>query len=131
MVDSIPEPLYSSPAIQRQLRLEQLECLIRSGSGQQLDNWLNEYLDLGLELAAAAGKRQLPALQESWLRRIYTHIRNTAICDQCNDGQRQRCLECLYQPYFALRHLYSGSLDGQMHLRRLSQDLSTVSRYLL
>ncbi|MCY0964881.1 hypothetical protein [Parathalassolituus penaei] len=131
MVDSVPEALYSHHGNERQHRLEQLESLIRSAGGQQLESWLNEYLDLGLELAAAAGARRLPALQESWLRRIYTHIRNTAICDHCNDGQRQRCLECLYQPYFALRHLYSGSRDGQMHLRRLSQDLSTVSRYLL
>lgn len=122
---------YTSPLPERQQRLERLESLIRTATGNQLDQWLNEYLDIGLELAAAAGERSLPALQESWLRRVYTHLRNTAICDHCNDGQRQRCLECLYQPYFALRHLYEKTDNGESHLRRLSQDLSTVSRYLL
>lgn len=114
-----------------QQRLEQLEGLIRHGEGARLPRWLDEYLDLGLELAASAGSHNLPALQESWLRRIYTHLRNTAICDRCDEQERQHCLNCLYQPYFALRHLYQNSPDGQLLLRRLSQDLAVVSRYLL
>src|SRR5690606_16017475 len=62
------------PVVQQ---LEQLEQQIRSHKGLELHaDWLNEYLDLGLEMACTAGQRQLTALQESWLTRLYNTLRD-------------------------------------------------------
>lgn len=126
-----PWPLLTSGSSNSR-RLEQLEQLIPlQNNAVLLTLWVNEYLDIGLDLAAEAGSRHLPALQESWLRRLYSHLRNTAFADDCNPHCRQLCLESLYQPFFALRHLYRQQPQGRLCIRRLSQDLSASTRYLI
>jgi len=113
-------------------RLEVLEHRIRYYRGDVLHpDWINEYIDLGLDLADNAQQQHLCALQESWLKRIYLTLRDTAFCPDCSEGWRQQCLEFLYQPFFALQHVYRAQSDGRSKIRRLFKDLSLLTRYVM
>lgn len=113
-------------------RLEQLEQHIHQHQSDVLHpEWLNEYIDLGLELAEQAGQRDLLPLQESWLKRIYKTLRDAAFNLQCHESWRQQCLDFLYQPFFALQHFYRAQPDGRQRVRLLFKDLSMISRYVV
>jgi hypothetical protein len=116
-------------------RLEALEKRLKDnrsqGSAEETQEYLNEYLNLGLELASQAEHKNLPALKESWLRRMHGQLRSVAFCDQCSKPCRQQCLQCLYQTFFALKHHYESVPDGELHLKRLNSDMSTMTRYLM
>lgn len=114
------------------LRLEKLENTIRTYHGDKPHiEWLNDYLDMGLELAQEAGERNLTRLQESWLRRIYNTLRDTGVNVSCNEVWRHQCLEYLYQPFFALQHLYRAQPGGGSRIKTLSRDYSFISRYVI
>ncbi len=116
------------------LRLEQLEREIRNSNSSNdgyLRLWLNEYLDIGLELADIARQNQLSSLQESWLKRLYRFLRDTAFRLDCCECCRTQCLEYLYQPYFALRHVYQADNNGEQKIRRMNKDLEVIARYVL
>ena len=113
-------------------RFETLDATIRQYRGsQQRCDLLNDYLDTGLELATDAGFKGLTRLQESWLRRVYTTLRDAGLNSECGELWRQSCLESLYQPFFALSHLYRNRPDGRYALRYLSREMQVISGYLL
>ncbi|MFC3680321.1 hypothetical protein [Bacterioplanoides pacificum] len=113
-------------------RLETLEQRIKRYQGNVLHpEWLNEYIDLGLELAQDASQRHLQPLQESWLKRIYNTLRDTAFNLDCQECWRQQCLEFLYQPFFALQHFYREHPAGRQKIRLLFKDLNMISRYVV
>lgn len=113
-------------------RLEQLEDLLRNSlTDASLRNWLEEYMDIGLELANAAHCKHQLVLQESWLKRLFCFLRDTAFRQDCRPLCRHLCLEYLYQPYFALRHVYQSDINGEQKMRRINKDLEVIARYVL
>lgn len=113
-------------------RLEQLEKRIHDYRGNiRHPEWLDEYIDLGLELAENAGQRKLQPLQESWLKRIYKTLRDTAFNLSCHENWRQQCLDFLYQPFFALQHFYRDQPNSKLKVRLLFKDLSMITRYVV
>lgn len=113
-------------------RLERLEARIQRYSGDvQHPEWIDEYIDLGLELAEYAGSREFIPLQESWLKRIYKTLRDTAFNLECHENWRQQCLDFLYQPFFALQHFYRDQPNGKTKVRLLFKELSVMTRYVV
>ncbi|KZZ42665.1 MAG: hypothetical protein MK185_12040 [Saccharospirillaceae bacterium] len=113
-------------------RLEVLESRIQRYGGDILHpEWIDEYIDLGLELAEHAGQRNFQPLQESWLKRIYRTLRDTAFNLDCHENWRQQCLDFLYQPSFALQHFYREQPNGKLKIRLLFKDLSMITRYVV
>ncbi|TNC91730.1 hypothetical protein [Thalassolituus sp.] len=113
-------------------RFDSLDNMIRNYHGEQLrSDLLNDFIDTGLELATDAGNKGLSRLQESWLRRIYTTLRDSGINSELPAHWRQACLESLYQPFFALQHIYQSRRDGRYALRYLSREMQVISGYLL
>lgn len=113
-------------------RLEVLENLIQHHNDAILHpEWLDEYIDLGLELAEYAGQRNLLPLQESWLKRMYNTLRDTAFNLDCHENWRQQCLDFLYQPFFALQHFYRVQPNGRQRIRALFRDLTMITRYIV
>jgi len=121
------------PAMQIINQPEQIRLLILedkiSHCGSVPDKlWLNDYLDLGLELACRAGERRLLKLQTSWLRRIYRTFTAAALNTDAPAYWRAVCSDYLYQPYFALLHLYRKNPADQQQLKCLMQEFSSVCR---
>lgn len=115
-------------------RFEALEQSIRDYRGEQPQvRWLEQYLDAGLELACNAGQKQLWALQESWLHRVYRTLRDTGLNLNASNAWRRACLEALYQPFFALRHLPRGQQDPRcgQRLHVILRDFAVISRHLV
>ncbi|WP_028293237.1 hypothetical protein [Oceanobacter kriegii] len=124
-------PLASARFEAETCRLELLEHRIRSEQNEtRLAMWIDSYLDMGLELASHAALNKLPCLQESWLRRMYNLLRDAAFLNHSRAVNRTLCLENLYQPYFALRHLYSAQPDRRACLKNLSRDMAVTAQYL-
>lgn len=112
-----------------QSRLEQLELKIRDHQGPDLHaDWLNEYLDLGLELASASQDIRLKQLQEGWLRRVYNTLRDAALNPKASGSWRHQCLDYLYQPFFVLSQIYRQEPSRLYRLRTLKNEFATVSR---
>ena len=91
---------------------------------------LNQYLDAGLDLAEAAGRQQLLSLQESWLRRTWVTLRNSALLGHRNEAWSHQCLIGLYQLFFVFRHLLQERPDSKRRLLSLTRDMSLMSRHL-
>ena len=120
-------PLPLRPPLEH--RLEQLEQQIRSYAGNEPHaDWLNEYLDLGLEMACVASERQLQPLQESWLNRLYNTLRDAAVNPAAGSHWRHLCLDYLYQPFFVLSHLYRQQPGRSFRLRSLLHEFAMLSR---
>lgn len=113
-------------------RLEQLEGTLKNHmSYASLCPCLEEYLDIGLELANEAHQKRQLVLQESWLKRLFCFLRDTAFRQDCHPECRKQCLDYLYQPYFALRHIYQSDINGEQKMRRINKDLEVIARYVL
>ena len=91
---------------------------------------LNEYIDLGLDMADKAGFANRIQLQESWLKRVYKTLFETTLDLVEPEYWRELCREYLYQPLFALKYLYRNHPQGQRRIQMLYQELSVTSRYL-
>jgi hypothetical protein len=116
-------------------RFHQLESTIRHcpKGMQQLalqEAHLNEYIDLGLDMASKAGLFNHTQLQESWLKRVYKTLFETTLDLVEPEHWRELCREYLYQPLFALKYLYRNHPQGQHRVQKLYQELSVTSRYL-
>mgnify|MGYP000648669501 CR=1 FL=1 len=126
-----PEPLYQPEHLQR---FQILESNIRHfSSAEDLKNQeakLNEYIDLGLDMANKAHLKNRIQLQESWLKRVYKTLFETTIDLVEPESWRQLCREYLYQPLFALKHLYRNHPQGKLRLRAMCSELSVTGRYL-
>lgn len=92
--------------------------------------WLNEYIDLGLDMADQARSSNHVRLQESWLRRVYTTLFETALDLVQPEYWRNLCMDYLYQPLFALEHLYRAQPQGSKRIRALYYELSVTTRYM-
>ena len=130
-------PACSSAEISHLQRFQQLESDIRHyqqlSHGQNLNiktEWLNEYIDLGLNMAQQAESANRTQLQESWLKRVYNTLFETALDLVQPDQWRNLCRDYLYQPLFALQHLYRSQPNGDRRIRALYHELSVTSRYL-
>lgn len=130
-------PASSSAEISHLQRFQQLESDIRHYQQQSRGNrqhmkveWLNEYIDLGLDMAQQAKSANHIQLQESWLKRVYSTLFETALDLVQPDHWRNLCREYLYQPLFALQHLYRSQPNGERRVRALYHELSVTSRYL-
>lgn len=116
-------------------RLEQLEALMNPSCSQALHSqalhpeWLDEYLDIGLELAEHAGDKSLWALQESWLKRIYRHLHHCASNLEQPQAWRQLCLDYVYQPFFALQHFYRNRPHCEPRTRQLLNEMTHLSHH--
>ncbi|MFT4906211.1 MAG: hypothetical protein ACI978_000268 [Oleispira sp.] len=91
---------------------------------------LNEYIDLGLDMADKAGLTNHTQLQESWLKRVYKTLFETTLDLVEPEYWRELCRAYLYQPLFALKYLYRNHPQGQRRVQILYQELSVTSRYL-
>jgi hypothetical protein len=91
---------------------------------------LNEYIDLALDMASKAGLFNNIQLQESWLKRIYNTLLATTLDLVEPEHWRKICSEYLYQPLFALKHLYQNNAQSQRRIQTLYQELSVTSHYL-
>jgi hypothetical protein len=91
---------------------------------------LNEYIDLALDMASKAGLFNNTRLQESWLKRIYNTLLETTLDAVEPEHWRKICSEYLYQPLFALKHLYRNHPKSQRKIQTLYQELSVTSHYL-
>jgi hypothetical protein len=94
------------------------------------EQWLNDYLDLGLEEAAHAGNRGLKPLQESWLIRLYATLRSAAVSPAAPQSWRQLCFDYLYQPFFALQDMYQQSPVNRTKLYSLRREFAALERLL-
>lgn len=113
-------------------RFEALENLIRDYNGDApCNDLINDYVDHGIELAADAGKKGFTRLQESWLRRIYTTLRDTGLNTSSSETWRLACLESLYQPFFALMHIYKERPNGRYSLRAMNHEMQIISHYII
>ncbi len=92
---------------------------------------LNQYLDTGLDLAEAAGRHKLLSLQESWLRRTWVTLRNSALLVHRNEAWSHQCLIGLYQLFFVFRHLLEERPDSSRRLLSLTRDMTLMTRHLL
>jgi hypothetical protein len=97
---------------------------------QRQEAFLNEYIDLGLEMANKAGLANRIQLQESWLKRVYKTLFETTLDLVEPEYWRNMCCDYLYQPLFALKHLYRNHPQGKYRLRAMCNELSVTSRYL-
>jgi hypothetical protein len=116
-------------------RFQQLENTIRHCSCQKQqvavqEANLNEYIDLGLDMANKAGLANRIQLQESWLKRVYKTLFETTLDLVEPEYWRNLCCEYLYQPLFALKHLYLSHPQGKYRMRAMCNELSVTSRYL-
>lgn len=97
---------------------------------------LNEYIDIGLEMAKQAGSLNLHETQVHWLKRIYTTLLKTTMDALTPKPWREMCKEYLYQPLFALKYLrlnhqQPASLSQEkQRLQTLYKELSVSNRYL-
>jgi hypothetical protein len=91
---------------------------------------LNEYIDLALDMAIKAGLLSNTHLQESWLKRVYNTLLATTLDVVEPEHWRKTCSEYLYQPLFALKHLYRNHPKSQRKIQTLYQELSVTSHYL-
>lgn len=113
----------------QEVRLQQLELQITAYADEQPHaEWLNEYLDLGLNLACHAGERCLNALQTSWIRRLYHTLREAALNTRASSHWRALCLDYLYQPYFVLQQLYKTNPASHSQLCSLTHEFRTIDR---
>lgn len=103
-------------------------CEVQKKAAQEAN--LNEYIDLGLEMANKAGLANRTQLQESWLKRVYKTLFETTIDLVEPEYWRDLCCEYLYQPLFALKHLYRNHPQGKYRIKNLYKELSVTSRYL-
>jgi hypothetical protein len=103
-------------------------CQIQQVSIQEAN--LNEYIDLGLDMATKAGLANRTQLQESWLKRVYKTLFETTIDLVEPEYWRDLCCEYLYQPLFALKHLYRNHPQGKYRIQTIYRELSVTSRYL-
>lgn len=111
---------------------EALEKLILDYKGSTpRSDLINDYVDRGIELAADAGIKGFTRLQESWLRRIYTTLRDTGLNTSRNEAWRSVCLESLYQPFFALMHIYRERPHGRDCLRAMNREMQVISHYII
>jgi hypothetical protein len=115
-------------------RFQQLENDIRHcpqlNQFEQQKACLNEYIDLGLDLANKAGLANRIQLQESWLKRVYKTLFETTLDLVEPEYWRNLCCEYLYQPLFALKYLYRNHPQGKIRLRIMCNELSVTSRYM-
>lgn len=115
-------------------RFQQLENDIRHCPKpkqlEQQEACLNEYIDLGLDMATKAGLANRILLQESWLKRVYKTLFETTLDLVEPEYWRNLCNEYLYQPLFALKHLYRNHPQGKVRLKIMCNELSVTSRYL-
>jgi hypothetical protein len=116
-------------------RFHQLEHVIRhcSCERKQLaaqEVQLNEYIDLGLDMANKACLANRIQLQESWLKRVYKTLFETTLDLVEPEYWRELCREYLYQPLFALKYLYRNHPQGKYRIKRLYQELSVTNQYL-
>jgi|TARA_B110000211_G_C13644627_1_gene363215 hypothetical protein len=91
---------------------------------------LNEYIDIGLDMATKAGITNHPQLQESWLKRVYNTLFETTSDMVEPEYWREVCSEYLYQPLFALKHLYRNHPHGKRKIQMLYKELSVTAHYL-
>lgn len=103
-------------------------CEMQRKSTQEAN--LNEYIDLGLDMASKAGLANRTQLQESWLKRVYKTLFETTLDLVEPEYWRDLCCEYLYQPLFALKHLYRNHPQGKYRIKNLYKELSVTSRYL-
>jgi hypothetical protein len=103
-------------------------CQIQQRATQEAN--LNEYIDLGLDMATKAGLANRTQLQESWLKRVYKTLFETTLDLVEPEYWRDLCCEYLYQPLFALKHLYRNHPQGKYRIQALYKELSVTSRYL-
>ena len=96
-------------------------------SGELLD----QYMDTGLDLEINAGASGMTRLQESWLRRLYTTLRDTGLDPRRHETSRALCFDALYQVFFALRHIYRSRPGGECSLRKLSREMQFISHHLV
>jgi hypothetical protein len=116
-------------------RFHQLETTIRHCPNQKQQvsiqvAQLNEYIDLGLDMATKAGLANRVQLQESWLKRVYKTLFETTLDLVEPEYWRELCFDYLYQPLFALKHLYRNHPQGKLRIRALYNELAVTSRYL-
>lgn len=111
---------------------EALEQRIREFQGNTpRSDLINDYVDRGIELAEDAGMKGFTRLQESWLRRIYTTLRDAGLNTSSCEAWRSMCLESLYQPFFALIHIYRERPRGRYYLRAMNQEMQVISQYII
>lgn len=119
-------------------RFQTLEQEVKNCSNsQQVSNpdllnsqLLNEYIDLGLEMANKAKMANHQLLQESWLKRIYKTLFESTLNLVAPKHWRDLCLDSLYQPLFALKHLYRNHPQGKQRMGAIRHELSVSSHYL-
>lgn len=104
-------------------RLNELECLLCQAQGGQCSPlWLEEYLDLGLEMA---GNKTAP-WQEGWLQRLFKTLLKAAHNPSANPLWQQACADYLYLPFFALCQLYRGQASKNCQLCDLLRHYQAV-----
>ena len=85
------------------LRLDELEaqiCSYQGCAGQA--QWLEEYLDLGLDLASKVPE----SWQEGWLQRLFNTLSRAIASPLASGTWRGQCIDYLYQPFFVLSQMY-------------------------
>lgn len=128
VLSTAPSLFLVPPCSAPLLQLVQLEQQLLHANGSAQSQWIEDYLDLGLELAS---QHQRSLLHPHWLKRLYRTLRDSASLPQVSLAWRQRCVDALYQPLFALQHHYRQQNDGALRLQHIRQELAVISRYWL
>lgn len=126
------QPSYYLMRSQRQQTIQNLESMetdSRHHNFQITTQWLDRYLDLGLQLALQMTAPGLNALKESWLQRLYRTLRALSIRTDSSNDQRQQAFARLYQVFFALKHSTLPSSRKALSLA-LEQDFQRLQRLL-
>ncbi|MFY9180313.1 MAG: hypothetical protein WAO12_11135 [Venatoribacter sp.] len=105
-------------------RLNELESQICSYQGCACQaGLLEEYLDLGLEATSS----QPATWQEGWLQRIFNTLSLAVKNPSSSSSWRKQCLDYLYQPFFALAHIYKQQPQKTCHLCELLKRYETLN----
>ncbi|MAQ99118.1 MAG: hypothetical protein CMI00_01100 [Oceanospirillaceae bacterium] len=106
-------------------------CLLSSAEACPGPALINRYMDRALDLADSAGHQGLLHLRESWLRRAWITLRNSALLPHRSEAWRSLCLIALYQLFFVFRHLFADRPGAAKRLSAMTRDMAIMTRQLL
>lgn len=112
----------STPSTLEQ-RFEQLEQRISQGKLGDSFQMLDEYVDLGLTLAADANDKRMMLVQESFLSRLYRTMLKGANNPRHTLVSQEQHREFLHPLFCVLKHFYQSQPNGEEQLKYLDQSL--------
>lgn len=113
-----------SPELHRLSELELQICTYQGCACQA--TWLEEYLDLGLNIAS----NKPEPWQEGWMQRLFNTICRAVNNPAASMAWRNQCVDYLYQPFFVLVQMYRQHPQKSCHLCELLKQYAQYEKAL-